>query len=387
MEINNEIKNQFTNILNSEKILKIIISNAGKNNINIKKIVLENKQNKFFSSVLFDKKVLNEQLNKNNIIDYLCNYSNYFKQFNFFGEKHEFMIRITKKNKIFFSKTENKNMIKLNENHNRKKNYILQEGNIIPPLVDMGIFTKEGKVVSSMYDKFKQINRFLEIVDDSVKNMNLKQINIIDFGCGKSYLTFVLYYYFKFIKQIDVNIIGLDLKENVIDSCNLAAKKYGYNNLSFELGDINGYESKFNVDMVVTLHACDTATDYALFNAIKWNAKMIFSVPCCQHEINSQFDSKNLKIMNRYGIAKERLSAIYTDIIRCNLLEAMSYKVQLLEFIDFNNTPKNLLIRANLTNVSITTKEKMINEVKKLMLEINCNQKLYDLLKNEDLLK
>ena len=223
----------------------------------------------------------------------------------------------------------------------------MRQDKVIPPLVDMGIFTGEGKVVKSMYDKFRQINRFLEFIEDILPALSReREVTILDFGCGKSYLTFAMYYYLKELKKYDVHIIGLDLKEDVIRKCNGLAEKYGYEKLHFLCGDIAEYEGVQKVDMVVTLHACDKATDYALAKAVEWDAQVILSVPRCQHELNDQIQNKLLSPVLKYGLLKERMSALLTDGIRAELLESKGYSTQILEFIDMEHTPKNLLIRA-----------------------------------------
>ena len=231
--------------------------------------------------------------------------------------------------------------------HNRKKRYILEEGIPVPFLQDLGVMTKEGKIVRTRYDKFRQINRFLEFIEDILPQLpSDREITILDFSCGKSYLTFAMYYYLHVLKKYPIRVIGLDLKKDVIALCNRLSKKFGFENLTFLHGDIAGYEGVDQVDMVVTLHACDTATDYALAKAVKWGAKVILSVPCCQHEINKQIQNDLLSPILQYGLLKERMSALLTDGIRGQLLEMSGYRTQILEFIDMEHTPKNIMIRA-----------------------------------------
>lgn len=373
------------------QVFKIVISNKkdkenkyNKININFK----ESKNKKYYQVEKYtDKQVFHENIEIEDLRDYLLDYmENSYKQLAAWSENNTFDLKISKKGKVFLGKKNANNSNLINKDHNKKKNYILEEGMIIEPLIDLGVFTKEGKVVKSKYDKYKQINRFVEIIDDEIKKNDYKELTILDFGCGKSYLTFILYYYFVEIKKINVKMIGLDLKEDVIKKCNEVAKRYKYDNLHFELGDINGYKYNNKVDMVITLHACDTATDYALYNAVKWNAKMIFSVPCCQHELNHQMKPENLNILTRYGIVQERVAALMTDAVRGNLLEAVGYKTQLLEFIDIAHSPKNILIRASKSNISKQKIEKSLAEVEKLREEFNFNPTLYNLLKQDNLI-
>lgn len=255
--------------------------------------------------------------------------------------------------------------------HNKQKNYILQEGSIVPPLIDMGVFTPEGKVVKSMYDKYKQINRFLEMVQDVIASRQTDTINVVDFGCGKSYLTFIMYHYLHHIKGQNVTMVGLDLKQDVIENCNKTATKYGYKNLKFMTGDIKDYLPQGKVDMVVSLHACDTATDYAIANAIEWGAESILSVPCCQHELNAQISTDNFAILTKYGIVKERISALLTDTIRANVLQINDYETQILEFVDLSHSPKNLLIRAVKKPQSSAKKQQAQQEIDSVIKEYN----------------
>ena len=231
--------------------------------------------------------------------------------------------------------------------HNRPKQYILEEGKPVDFLVGLGVQTPDGRVTKARFDKFRQINRYLEFIEDVMDELpEGRTIRIIDFGCGKSYLTFAMYYYLHELQHRDIQVTGLDLKTDVIRHCNELAEKLGYDHLRFERGDISTYEGTDVADMVVTLHACDLATDYALDKAVKWGARVILAVPCCQHELNRQIQSDALKPVLKYGIIKERMSALITDALRADLLEHQGYETQILEFIDMEHTPKNLLIRA-----------------------------------------
>jgi hypothetical protein len=385
-----ELKKAINEIM-EEEIIKIVISNKMNKDVKYNKItfILKEDTGKQYYQIekYTDKQVFHENIDVDILEEKLIEYlQENYKQLSAWSSIHTFDLKMSKKGKVFLSKKKSDNTKVANKSHNKEKNYILKEGMIIEPLIDLGIFTKEGKVVNSKYDKYKQINRFIEIIDDEVKKNDFKELTILDFGCGKSYLTFIVYYYFARIKKINVKMIGLDLKTDVIKKCNEIAKKYNYENLHFEIGDINGFKYNNQVDMVITLHACDTATDYALYNAIKWNSKMIFSVPCCQHEFNEQMKADSLSILTKYGIVQERVAALMTDAVRANLLECLGYKTQLLEFIDISHSPKNILIRASKGNVSKDKREKALVEVKDLIKQFNFNPTLFNLLRGDNLI-
>ena len=252
--------------------------------------------------------------------------------------------------------------------HNRTKKYLLKEGVPVPWLIDLGVMTPEGKIKNSRYDKFKQLNRYLEFIQDILPKLPKgREIRIIDFGCGKSYLTFAMYYYLRELKHYDIQVTGLDLKADVIEKCQRLADQYGYDRLKFQQGDIASYEGADQVDMVVTLHACDTATDFALAKAVKWGASVILSVPCCQHELNRQVENETLAPILEYGILKERFAALLTDGLRAQMLKSAGYDTQILEFISMEHTPKNLLIRA-------VKNENRKEDIKQRMAWENCMQ-------------
>ena len=263
-----------------------------------------------------------------------------------------YTILVSKKGKISVKQRAQAQCVKekeIDRSHNRRKKYVLEEGVPVPFLLELGVMTKEGKIVNSRFDKFRQINRFLEFIEDILPELDKdRELTILDFGCGKSYLTFAIYYYLHELKKYDIRIIGLDLKKDVIRWCNELSKKYGYEKLTFQEGNIADYSESGtgSVDMVVTLHACDTATDYALAKAVGGGAKVILSVPCCQHELNGQMENDILKPVLGYGLIKERMAALVTDALRAQYLEREGYDAQILEFISLEHTPKNILIRA-----------------------------------------
>jgi len=260
--------------------------------------------------------------------------------------------------------------------HNRTKKYIIQEGKPVAFMIDLGVMGQDGKIIRTRYDKFRQINRFLEYIEDILPKLDKeRELTIIDFGCGKPYLTFAMYYYLKELKGYNIRIIGLDLKADVIEHCNELRTRYGYDKLDFYVGDIATYKDVDKVDMVVTLHACDTATDYALAKAVKWGAEVILSVPCCQHEANRTIKSDILSPVMDYGILKERMAAIVTDAARAKLLTANGYDTQILEFIDMEHTPKNLLIRAvKSSKEDISAREKTKDMLEALNLELTIDK-------------
>ena len=293
-------------------------------------------------------------------------YTGHYRELNAMTESEAITVKLSKGGKLFI--TRKKNAAKPSAPqiaHNRAKNYIIRESDRFPMLEDLGVLTGDGRVHSAMYDKFRQINRYIEFIDDIVRNDDREVWNIIDFGCGKSYLTFVLYHYLTEIRKVKAEIVGLDLKADVIQRCGELAERYGMTGLKFQLGDIHGYTPEKKPDMVISLHACDTATDFALANAVNWDTDYILAVPCCQHELNGGIDAPSLKLLTKYGILKERISALATDALRARAVEGRGYKTDVAEFIDIEHSPKNILLRARRAQLpSEAAKEKRKTEAK-----------------------
>lgn len=388
-----DLQSLFTDCLN-ETLIRVILSNPSSKDGVIKicaRPMLKNKSLLFQIEEYTKTQVFHKNLTAGDAGSYLtCKLSSdtssqtaSFK--NALVETQSFTanVLVSKKGTITIKKKMNASakQPKISLSHNRKKKYILEEGIPVPFLIDLGVMTQNGNIVNAHYDKFRQINRFLEYIEDILPSLPTgRELRILDFGCGKSYLTFAIYYYLKVLKGYPVRITGLDLKEDVIRHCNELAVKYGYDKLEFLCGDIAYYDGCSQVDMVVTLHACDTATDYALAKAVGWGAKVILSVPCCQHELNKQMKNDLLSPVLHYGILKERMAALMTDGLRAQILEANGYRTQILEFIDMAHTPKNLLIRA-VYNGHCADNKAQIND---LLAAFDVNPTLYRLLCKKD---
>ena len=388
-----DLQSLFTDCLN-ETLIRVILSNPSSKDGVIKicaRPVLKNKSLLFQIEEYTKTQVFHKNLTAGDAGSYLTgklssDTSSQTASFkNALVETQSFTanVLVSKKGTITIKKKMNASakQPKISLSHNRKKKYILEEGIPVPFLIDLGVMTQNGNIVNAHYDKFRQINRFLEYIEDILPSLPTgRELRILDFGCGKSYLTFAIYYYLKVLKGYPVRITGLDLKEDVIRHCNELAVKYGYDKLEFLCGDIAYYDGCSQVDMVVTLHACDTATDYALAKAVGWGAKVILSVPCCQHELNKQIKNDLLSPVLHYGILKERMAALMTDGLRAQILEANGYRTQILEFIDMAHTPKNLLIRA-VYNGHCADNKAQINE---LLAAFDVNPTLYRLLCKKD---
>jgi len=363
------------NVANTSMIYAVFASPLNKSENKYKKITVKpissNDKIIYQLEKFTDKQAFHENIELSFVIEKIMDLAKFYKNINIFTVDADYQVLVSKKGDVRIVKLSPTKTMSISS-HNKTKKYIIPDNEPCDFLIELGVMNKDGKVLSKKYDKFKQINKFLEIVDDAVSKFtvsnaavhentlaNLKNnYKIIDFGCGKAYLTFALYHYFYKIKKTNVQIVGLDLKTEVIDFCNNVAKKLNYSGLKFENGDIKDYNTSQAVDMVVTLHACDNATDAALVKAIKWNTNIILSVPCCQHEFFDKIENDNLEPMLKHGLIKERLSSLVTDSLRSLFLETKGYKVQLVEFVDMEHTPKNILIRA--TKASI--REEVINE-------------------------
>ena len=345
-----ELRNVLKESLNIEFISAVISNPREKGDVTKIKIrpVKKKDQLLFQCEEFKNNQAFHRNLEVEDAVSYLEEQMQKFKQMQMETKQMKYQVLVSKKGKMTIQKKRQTGCVReVDLSHNRNKNYILEEGKTVPFLQDLGVMTQSGEIVRTKFDKFRQINRFLEFIEDILPQLPKdREITILDFGCGKSYLTFAMYYYLHELKGYDIRIIGLDLKTDVIRHCNQLAEKYGYDKLKFLEGNIADYTGADAVDMVVTLHACNTATDFALAKAVGWKAKVILSVPRCQHELNGQMENDVLAPIFSYGLIKERMAALITDAMRAEYLKREGYDTQILEFIDMEHTPKNILIRA-----------------------------------------
>ena len=348
----NELRDLLEKYLNID-LQQIVISGVrektGTTKVRVRPILLKDNLVYQFTQTVGAKE-LHSNHDAREAVQLICDYmEKQFKQLQLEHRNTSSSVLVSKKGKMTIKQKARSgdNFKQQDLSHNRQKKYILDPEKKVGFLMDLGVMSRDGAIVKAHYDKFRQINRFLEFIEDVLWCLPVdREIAIIDFGCGKSYLTFAMYYYLHELKGLDVRIVGLDLKEDVIDKCNRLSKKYGYEKLDFVKGDIASYDKVSKVDMVVTLHACDTATDLAIAKAVAWHSSVILSVPCCQHELNTQISNEILEPLLSYGIIKERMAALITDGLRAQMLEGAGYDTQILEFVEMEHTPKNLLIRA-----------------------------------------
>ena len=381
--------------IQEDKLIKIVFSDRQSGDFNkviIKPIILKSTKNIQIESFK-DNKAFHKNIDLNNLQELENNLKEYidnFKQILLQIEGSD--ISFIRKKENFSRKEKESNLIKTSNEHNKKKQYILNEGDKIDFLIELGLMSVKGKILKSSFNKFKQINKYLEFIDDVIEELKAKKlitnhINVLDFGCGKSYLTFALYYYLKnYRKDLTFSIVGLDLKKDVIEFCNKLAKKLNYENLEFLNGNIKDYDKSKEVDLVFSLHACNNATDYSLEKALSLDAKAILAVPCCHHEFfekiqknkNSEFYN-TLKIMADNGVVLDKFATLATDSFRSLSLELCGYKTKMIEFIDMEHTPKNILIKA-IKSKSSNLKEKL-TEYNKLKEFLGIKPLLEDLIK------
>ena len=384
------IKELLNEVVNTN-LDKLIISNLKQKSYEFQKITARQISLKGKIVIQLEKftktQAMHENLTLEDAVSKLSEYAEHYKQMDVYTTTHIYVVKMKDSSDIHVSKKQLQNQKQVNvKSQNREKQYILSEGMNIPALVDLGVFTKDFKIVNTKYDKYRQLNRFIEMIDNVISKEDKEYYHIVDFGCGKSYLTFVIYYYFTQIKKKRVKVVGMDLKDSVIKHCNEVANKYGYKDLHFISGDIKDYISEEPIDMMVTLHACDVATDIAMFHAINKNARLLFSVPCCHHELNSNIKNDSMHFVLKHGILKDRLSAIYTDAMRGQLLEICGYDVDMLEYVDDEGSLKNIMVRAKKKGISEDKKARLLEELEVFEKEINGKCMLHKLLESNKLI-